>query len=563
MQQAAAYVRMSTEHQKYSIDNQLAGIRAYCELNDLDLCRVYSDAGISGLTFENRPGLRSLISDAEAGPLPFQVLVVLDVSRWGRFQNVDEGAYYEHLLLRSGVRMVYCAEPFDNDDTPITTIIKSLKRAMAAEFSRELSRKVSAGKRRIASHGYRCGGCPGYGFRRVILGKDGSALRIAERGDWGAAHSGRTTLQLGPAEEVAAVRRLYRLYAVERLRMAEIASILNLEGHPPPSSDAWTSRHVGGILRNEKYCGTIVFGMVSQFLSTKRTPVDPANWVRVPNAHPAIVPQKLFRAAQIRRERSTRPWSRRDIVRGLKDLFANHGTVTRMLIDASPGLPSATRVRETFGSIQAAYVAAGLPLQSMLEKRRIMVADRAQRCGLPRSNQPSVKSLAWTVDWATVLAEAWREKRTVQEVAARTQASPKTVQNHLRRLGIELPRSAAHAQRINWEHELVRARRAGESVRELAQRLGVASSRVDQAKRRLGVELEPDGLSAQLNTEWAAELRRAQELGETPAELGRRLGLSRQVVAATAHRLGLLLRTQSVSSRNLGRGQLARLKPKT
>lgn len=44
---AAAYVRMSTEHQQYSTENQLDTIRLYSVTHDLEISKVYTDAGIS------------------------------------------------------------------------------------------------------------------------------------------------------------------------------------------------------------------------------------------------------------------------------------------------------------------------------------------------------------------------------------------------------------------------------------------------------------------------------------------------------------------------------------
>ena len=61
--QAAQYVRMSTEHQQYSIDNQSEAIKRYAEEHRMKVVRTYTDAGRSGLTVANRPGLRQLIDD--------------------------------------------------------------------------------------------------------------------------------------------------------------------------------------------------------------------------------------------------------------------------------------------------------------------------------------------------------------------------------------------------------------------------------------------------------------------------------------------------------------------
>jgi DNA invertase Pin-like site-specific DNA recombinase len=102
-----------------------------------------------------------LISDVENGVRGFEAVLVYDVSRWGRFQDIDEGAYYEHICKRAGISIRYCAEPFENDGSPVSAIVKNVKRLMAGEYSRELSAKVFAGQRRLVKLGYRQGGPPG------------------------------------------------------------------------------------------------------------------------------------------------------------------------------------------------------------------------------------------------------------------------------------------------------------------------------------------------------------------------------------------------------------------
>src|SRR5260370_18636089 len=54
---AAQYVRMSTDYQRYSIENQAAVIAAYAQLHDLSIFRTYRDEGESGLKLKNRAGL--------------------------------------------------------------------------------------------------------------------------------------------------------------------------------------------------------------------------------------------------------------------------------------------------------------------------------------------------------------------------------------------------------------------------------------------------------------------------------------------------------------------------
>src|SRR3546814_4276757 len=84
-------------------------------------------------------------------------LLVYDVSRWGRFQDPDEAAACELRCKRAGITVHYCAEQFENDGTIGSSIIKTVKRAMAGEYSRELSRSEErrVGKECVSTCGSR------------------------------------------------------------------------------------------------------------------------------------------------------------------------------------------------------------------------------------------------------------------------------------------------------------------------------------------------------------------------------------------------------------------------
>ena len=158
--QAAEYVRMSTDHQKYSTENQSDAIRRYAAARGIQIVRTYTDAGRSGLKIDGRDALKKLIDDVQTGAADFKAILVYDVSRWGRFQDADESAYYEYICKRAGITVQYCAEQFENDGSPVSTIVKGVKRAMAGEYSRELSAKVFAGQCRLIELGFRQGGIP-------------------------------------------------------------------------------------------------------------------------------------------------------------------------------------------------------------------------------------------------------------------------------------------------------------------------------------------------------------------------------------------------------------------
>src|ERR1700691_4324840 len=142
---AAAYVRMSTEHQQYSTCNQLDVIRSFARQRNMEVVKEYSDEGKSGLQIKGRAALSQMIGDVLAKKVNFSHILVYDVSRWGRFQDPDEAAHYEFICRAAGVAVHYCAEPFENDGGLTSTIAKNFKRAMAGEFSRELSVKVFRG----------------------------------------------------------------------------------------------------------------------------------------------------------------------------------------------------------------------------------------------------------------------------------------------------------------------------------------------------------------------------------------------------------------------------------
>jgi DNA invertase Pin-like site-specific DNA recombinase len=168
----AQYLRMSTEHQQYSLENQAAAIQKYADDHNFQVVRTYSDAAKSGLVLRRRAGLWQLLKDVTSGNAGFRAILVYDVSRWGRFQDADESAHYEFLCKLACIPVHYCAEVFANDGSLPSLIMKALKRTMAGEYCRELGVKVLAGQKRLATLGFKQGGMPGYGLRRMLVSSD-------------------------------------------------------------------------------------------------------------------------------------------------------------------------------------------------------------------------------------------------------------------------------------------------------------------------------------------------------------------------------------------------------
>src|SRR4029077_20666778 len=137
----------------------------------------------SGLRIDGRDALKQLIQDVQGGEADFSVILVYDVSRWGRFQDADESAYYEYICRRAQIEVHYCGEQFENDGSPISTIVKGVKRAMAGEYSRELSAKVFIGQCRLIELGFHQGGSSGFGLRRMLRDSKGEQKGILHRGE--------------------------------------------------------------------------------------------------------------------------------------------------------------------------------------------------------------------------------------------------------------------------------------------------------------------------------------------------------------------------------------------
>lgn len=237
---AAEYVRMSTEHQQYSTQNQAQTIREYAERRGIMIVKTYSDDAKSGLIIGGRMALQQMIADVESGEAEFSVILVYDVIRWGRFQDTDESAYYEYRCRKAGMQVAYCAEQFENDGSPNSTIIKSVKRAMAGEYSRELSVKVFAGQCRLIELGYRQGGPAGFGLRRALLNERGEVKTELKRGEHKSLQTDRVVLVPGPDEEVRTVRWIYSQFLKKGLSESEIAAELNERGILTDLGRAWT-----------------------------------------------------------------------------------------------------------------------------------------------------------------------------------------------------------------------------------------------------------------------------------------------------------------------------------
>jgi DNA invertase Pin-like site-specific DNA recombinase len=361
---AAEYLRVSTERQEYSLDCQSARIAKYARENGFAVCHTYCDGAKSGLEIGRRTGLSQLLQDVVGGKQSYKAVLVYDVSRWGRFQDPDEAAHYEFLCKAAGVQVHYCAEQFSNDGHPANLILKTLKRVMAAEYSRELSDKVFAGMTQVVRRGFRSGAHPGYGFRRMLISADGIPRQQLSAGEQKNIATDRVVLVPGPPNEVFCVREIYRLFISENKTFAGIAAELDQKGAPFLNGKRWSDHAVKRILTHPKYKGTAIYNRTTEKLCSKSRKVPESEWIIVPDAFEPLVEARTFEAAQEALRQRFWHRSNEQVLDQLKSILKTHGHLSTAILrlhGLSPG-----GLNHRFGSLIKAYDLIGY--QTMYKK---------------------------------------------------------------------------------------------------------------------------------------------------------------------------------------------------
>ncbi|CAL74430.1 putative recombinase [Bradyrhizobium sp. ORS 278] len=357
VQRAAQYLRVSTESQKYSIENQAAALAAYAARRGIEIIETYADRGRSGLSISGREALKSLIKDVELSRALFDCILVFDVTRWGRFQDVDESAYYEFICKRAGIQIHYCADEFENDGSLASVVLKNIKRVAAADYSRQLSKKVFLGQSRVASEGFWRGGPAPFGLRRLLVDERGRVKTVLQIGERKNLKSERTILGPGPKHEIAIVRRIFEHFATRTKTRTEIAADLNAKRFRNAQGKLWTMLTISNVLRNEAYLGHIVYNRRSMKLGERNVRNPPEMWIRHQNAFKPIIAPALFLKAQnvMAELESGRTRTDKELLELLKGLLLRDGRLTMKSITLAKDMPNASVFTKRFGSLDEAY----------------------------------------------------------------------------------------------------------------------------------------------------------------------------------------------------------------
>lgn len=357
---AAQYLRVSTDQQKYTMENQAAAIAAYAARRNVKIVSTYSDRR-SGVRIAGREGLLQLIRDVQRGGAEFDCILVYDVSRWGRFPDVDESGYYEFICRHAGINIHYCADDFENDGSLASIILKTNKRVAAADFSQQLSKKVFLGQCRVTTLGHWRGGPAPYGLRRRLVGENGKPKRLLKLGQQKSLKLEHVVLVPGPPSEIKIVRQIFNSFANRKKTRTEIADDLNAKRIKNARGNRWSMLTISNTLKNEVYLGHIIYNRRSQKLGERQVRNPRDMWIRCNNAFKPIVSSALFAKAQQVMADLDRGKERTDkeLIDILTVLRRKHGRLSLKLMLAAKDVPHPSLYARRFGSVTAAYRRAG------------------------------------------------------------------------------------------------------------------------------------------------------------------------------------------------------------
>ena len=161
----ALYCRISLDdggdNESMSISNQKIMLRDFAEKHGMFQYEYYVDDGYTGRNF-NRPAFQRMIADIEAGKIG--CVITKDLSRLGR-NYIEAGSYIEIFFPKHNVRYIAITDGVDSltrqemDITPFKNILNDM-------YSRDISKKVLAGRMTRSRQGKFCGGQPPLGLMR-------------------------------------------------------------------------------------------------------------------------------------------------------------------------------------------------------------------------------------------------------------------------------------------------------------------------------------------------------------------------------------------------------------
>jgi len=298
----AVYARFSSEKQSpLSIEDQVRKCREHAERRGWSVLdsHIYSDEAVSGAT-DDRRGLRGMLAAATSKEKPFDAVLCDDTSRISRTLK-DSFTIHDELRF-AGVRLIFVSQGIDTESEQAEVLLAT-HGIVDSLYIRELAKKTRRGVEGRALTGFHTGGrC--FGYHNLPI-EDASHVD----------QHGRpiiTGVRLEVRQDQAAiVRRIFEMYAGGN-SLQRIAKTLNAEGvvSPQPQkgriSRSWCPSSIRSVLRNERYCGRVVWGKTVKVRSKTGKRVyrktEREKWVIREVPEQRIVSDELWAAVQSRIE---------------------------------------------------------------------------------------------------------------------------------------------------------------------------------------------------------------------------------------------------------------------
>lgn len=378
---AVAYYRHSAQdRQENSIPLQQEQVREWAREHHVEIIHEFVDPGRSGLTAEGRPGFNEMMDDWVRKRFDFQYVLCLDVSRWGRFQDIDLSAQYSAECKRHGKTVVYTTIGMPREDDPLYPVYVQFERFRAAQYSRELSDKVFRGCVRIAQQGYWAGGSPPYGLARVLLDESRRPLHVLKPGERKSIQNQRVTLAAGDKEHAAIVRRAFRELTERARDTRDIAEGLNRDGVPSPGGKRWDSDKVLRLLKQRKYAGAMVYNQTTQRLKTPSRANPEEDWINALDAFKGLVSREVFERAQEILAEAERRFEPETMLRLLEELLGKYGIIRASMLRKTFRTPSASTYAKRFGSLNTAMQKLYFEAHAIIRERvRQQIASLVER----------------------------------------------------------------------------------------------------------------------------------------------------------------------------------------
>ena len=300
---AAVYLRLSRDDEERggarqesnSIGSQREMIRSYIrQQGNMEIYDVYVDDGYSGVNF-NRPEFQRMMKDIRAGNV--DCVIVKDLSRLGR-DYIEAGRLIQKTFPAFCVRFIALTDHFDSltaDDNERSMVVP-VKNFVNDSYARDISDKVRSHLKVKRERGDFIGAFAAYGYqkskddRNRLVPDDYAAGIVKKIFAWKI--EGYSNLAISGMLDAAGI--------LSPMEYKRVRGEKYHTGFVSGAQAKWSAVAVKRILTNETYTGTLVQGKEEKvsYKIKKSIRKPEEEWVRVENAHEAIIPWEDYQVVQ-------------------------------------------------------------------------------------------------------------------------------------------------------------------------------------------------------------------------------------------------------------------------